>query len=157
YPETYHLFHGEPKERDEGNVEGYLGGGTYACAAPISRDDETHAAVFELDAPPLNLQTPNDAEVERQEERTVVTSDELDLEGGAVVRRVEEYNEQEARRVIPEQVYRSGYAFLRYSLPFFDEDTDEIAVEGVDTIRLNDGNAVIVYEGQAYEATKLDA
>ncbi|MFT4885731.1 MAG: hypothetical protein ACI8U4_003258, partial [Natronomonas sp.] len=45
------LFHSDAMACNEGRSAGYLGGGRYAYRVGYSRDEETQAALFDLDAP----------------------------------------------------------------------------------------------------------
>jgi len=85
-----------------------------------------------------------------------------------VVEKVNEYDEDEAERVIAahpywlrDRVY--GYRgttgprsdFLLYSVPFFDPAIDEVIVEDADVSGLDDGQ-VYVHDSQAYRLTRAD-
>ncbi|ELY90671.1 hypothetical protein C483_11441 [Natrialba hulunbeirensis JCM 10989] len=61
---TLDLYDGRPIDRDRSRTVGYLGGGRYAYSVGYSVDGETHAALFDLDAPPLAVEPEPDATVD---------------------------------------------------------------------------------------------
>jgi hypothetical protein len=146
----------EPREHDAPP----LGGGTYATI----KDD--FAAVFEVDAPPLEIKPPEDVSVERSD-GTVTVHTDFEHDADVVVERVDEYDEDEADRVIAQNVYwmerlnegnettEPRYDLLSYSVPFLDETVSEVVVEGAGGPSV-DERAVCVYDGRAYELTKRD-
>lgn len=148
------LVHGEEEEGVKDGVVRIdrLGGGTYAYSVGMRRDDETNAALFELEAPPAELVAPEDVSVDREGGEVVVTLEGSDYEEVVTVERTD----ADGKVVITEQMYRHPYRALRYSVPFFDEDTERVRVRGLSSFYIpnpEEDVGTYVYSGQAYEVT----
>jgi hypothetical protein len=146
------LLHKEADEdaRDGVRIVDRLGGGMYAYTVGMRRGEETNGAVFELDAPTVELDAPDDASVERDGARVTVTTGEARHDGKTTVERVD----GDGERVLTEHIYRRPYRTLLYSVPFFDDETDEVVVRGFSEFGLVDeGNGVYTYDGRTYEVT----
>lgn len=137
---------------------GHLGGGTYAFSAGFSRDNETHAALFELAAPPVEPALTGEATVTEEGTRTVVTMVEWDdgehpPDARLVVRPVDASPE---RRFVSEQLMRQPYAALRNAMAVADSGqevvvrTDEHRASRV--VGHDAESVAFEYEGTVYEA-----
>jgi hypothetical protein len=152
------VYHGEDGTDGEtdGRAVGHLGGGRYAYTSGFSVDGEPLTTVFEVDAPALDVEPPEDAVSERDGAILTVTSGSYTDGDGArfVVERVEEADEP----VVPEQLYNADEA-IRYALPYFDGDVERVRVEtddataGKAVVRpRNEDSRRFVYAGDAYRA-----
>lgn len=108
-----------------GAALGHLGGGLYALEAGYSRvqTSETYAAMVRFDAPDVQVEPTGDATVERRGERTVVTHPGWEGSGRPpdATMTVSRAPGMDARRLIPEQVYRRPYRALRDVVPHLSE------------------------------------
>ena len=152
--EQYRLraANGEALPCSDGKTTGYLGGGTYALEVGMSVESRTHAAVFDVDAPPVAFSPIEAVETEREGATVTATDDRWrnDRGRGVVdVTREAGADEGAARVVSPELAARRHY--FRNTLPLF--------ADGVETVRLrtSDGAAddaadigPISYRGNVY-------
>ena len=144
--------HGGYEDTDADTTVGYLGGGVYAYTSGVSSDDGRLAALFKIDAPDIQVEADDDAEVE-QGETTVKVTVPSDETSEFVVRRVE--GDVEARRIIPEQMYASGPGFvpnyegLRNAVPFFENGVEEAFVR-MDSHSVNLEEGVYEYNGMMF-------
>lgn len=143
---------GEALPCSDGKTTGYLGGGTFALEVGMSVESRTHAAVFEVDAPPVEFSPVDGVETERDGDTVTATDDRWREDSGrgvVEVTRAAADDEDAARVVSPELAARRHY--FRNALPLF--------ADGVATVRLrtSDGVAddaadvgVISYRGSTF-------
>lgn len=149
--DTCSFLHGEDNGEGEGITVDRLGGGTYVYSVDMSREDEVQAAAFDFDAPSVELDAPEDADVEQDDREVVVTLSGVEDEEPGYEVAVERVD-AEGERVIAEQLYRRSYEVLRYSVPFFDDETKEVVVRGTGTADpFENDESVFVYDGQSYK------
>lgn len=138
---------------DATRVVGPTGGGTYAYDMFVSFGDDIPAAVFEVEAPPIEVEPPKDASVEREGGRVVVTVG--DEPGSAFVVERADIDEVE---VVPSEALYGVEDSLRYAVPFFDDGVDEVRVEAdegtVEDALLSEDERVFEHGGTIYKATK---
>lgn len=120
---TLRAANGEALPCSDGQTVGFLGGGTYAFEAGMSASDRTQAAVFEVDAPPVEV-TPMDGLEVRSEDGVVVVTGprwaDADNRALVTVARAETADPL----LLPERVAREP-AF-RNTLPFFEEGVSQV-------------------------------
>ncbi|OIB55597.1 hypothetical protein [Natrialba sp. SSL1] len=156
---TLDLYDGRPIDRDRSRTVGYLGGGRYAYSVGYSADDETHAALFDLDASPLAVELESDAIVDdagngTAADRVVRLPNYEDARRPATltVTRVGSGSTPDAdastdtepqtgdastdtdtdtdAHLIPEQLPRRRFRSFRNTLPLFDDDgIDRVVLE----------------------------
>lgn len=137
---TLQCYHGDPVPCEGSRTVGYLGGGRYAYSVGYSRGEEIHAAMFDLEAPALDVALEADADVDDGWEETVVTlPNYADARKPATftVTRVDAKGED---RLIPEQLPRRPFRAFRNALPLF-SDEDRTALERV-RVRTDRGTAL---------------
>jgi len=159
---SLYVFHGEaenlppPRERG-GEVAEFLGGGTYA----VNPDGSGGlAALIEVDAPPLEVESREDVVVDRRGSTVVVTRSYvagLSSPPTFVVERAQD-TEGIDERLIPEQVMREP---LRNALPFFeDDDVDRVVVQtrtrNVEIALDNGDERRFVYDGDGYVVRRAE-
>lgn len=177
--EDQRLLDGALYSTDAGVHVGYLGGGTYAfypnCGGrvdePVPETTEegpydvdigelsqtAYAAAFTVDAPEIEVTTPEDATVERDGDRVRVTTP--DAEAAFEVTATEENGRE---LIAPEALYHHE-AGLRYALPQFSEDVEAVEVETDAYTRSralstpSDADVrTIEYEGETYEVRGIE-
>lgn len=122
---AFGLFGGESPAFPESEDVGHLGGGRYALRVGFSRErdgEDTpsgHAALLEVEAPPVDVVPTDDATVVGAEDGTVTVRSERHGDGRPATLTVARAS-GDADRVIPEQVLRERFRGLRNSLPYFD-------------------------------------
>jgi hypothetical protein len=138
---------------DATRVFGPMGGGTYAYDPNASFGGVRPAAVFEVEAPPIEVEPPEDASAERDGARVVVTVG--DETGSAFV--VERADMDDAE-VVPSEALYGVENSLRYAVPFFDDGVDGVRVEAdegtVEDALLSEDERVFEHGGTVYRATK---
>jgi hypothetical protein len=118
-------FHEHAIDLSEGHSVGYLGGGRYAFEVGIARDDRTHAARFDLDAPPAALEPTDGIDVTRDSARVRVRwprRGNEDLRATLTLTRTDDA----ATRLLTEQLMQPRNAALRNTLSFVTEDVDAV-------------------------------
>ncbi|WP_312909637.1 hypothetical protein [Natronosalvus caseinilyticus] len=124
---TLQCYHGDPVPCEGSRTVGHLGGGRYAYSVGYSLDEETHAAMFDLEAPDLDVGLEADADVEDGWEEAVVTLPNYADARKPATFTVTRVDAKAEDRLIPEQLPRRPFRAFRNALPlFFDEDRDGI-------------------------------
>ncbi|WP_232685787.1 hypothetical protein [Halobacterium zhouii] len=157
------VTHGDPDACSESGVDvqevgpspmevGYLGGGTYAYEVGMSVDDRTHAAVFDVDAPPVEIEAEDGVDATQEGDSVTVTSSRWNAGHGRRILTVTRVDSAD-RVVLPEVAARRPQ--FRNTLPFF--------AAGVTTVELRTSDGVARFrddqpqrfevQGQAYEAS----
>jgi hypothetical protein len=138
---------------DATRVVGPIGGGTYAYDMFVSFGDDIPAAVFEVEAPSIDVEPPEDASAERDGARVVVTVGD-ETESAFVVERAD----VDEAEVVPSEALYGVENSLRYAVPFFDDGVDEVRVEAdegtVEDGLLSEDERVFEHGGTVYRATK---
>jgi len=138
---------------DATRVFGPVGGGTYAYEPNASFGDVRPAAAFEVEAPPIEVEPPEDASAEREGGRVVVTAG--DETGSAFV--VERSDVDDAE-VVPSEALYGVENSLRYAVPFFDDGVEEVRVEAdkktVESAFPSESERVFEHRGTTYRAKK---
>ena len=152
-----HCYHGEPIRASGARIVGHLGGGRYAYEEDYSVDGETHAAMFDLDAPALSVGVEDDAVVHDEGEEIIVT-----LPNHEDARRPATFTvsrtEGTERRLIEEQLPRRPFRGFRNALALFEAGVEQVRVKtdrstALRPVDYDDGGTISVeYEGQAFEA-----
>jgi len=109
---------------DATRVFGPIGGGKYAYDPSVSFEDVRPAAVFEVEAPPIDVEPPEDASAEREGARVVVSVGD-ESESAFVVERAD----VDEGETIPSEALYGVENSLRYAVPFFEDDVEEVRVE----------------------------
>ena len=168
-PGRYHtsevrLSHGSADEEFDGVSVGHLGGGLYAYTDQVGPDDSWTAALVEVDAPSIeeeNVEPPEDATVETNGDRVVVTTEAWrekseDEREGFVATRADEA--AEAEHLIPEQLYNAHEGF-RYALSFFEEGVETVEVRSdhrlVDRTVDEDEERTVRYGDELYSVMRV--
>ncbi|MFP4189238.1 MAG: hypothetical protein ACLFR5_07540, partial [Halobacteriales archaeon] len=144
--------------RGDDFVLGPLGGGVYAHDPSVSIDGYHPAAAFEVDAPRLSVEPPEDASSTSSGDTVEVSAEGSDGEDtGFVVRRVE--GRDDATTVPREALYGVDEG-LRYAVPFFDDGVEEVRVQTdsrtVENIFFRtDGTRRFIYDGTVYLAERI--
>lgn len=132
-------------------VIGPLGGGKYAYDTDASVGKTRPAAVFRVEAPPVEVNPPEDASPETEGDRVVVTVDGKSEESFTV------HEDEGNDEVIPPEALYGVEESLRYALAFFDEDVSTVEVR---TDERNAEEAVsseermLKYRGSDYRVTR---
>lgn len=159
-----HCYHGEPIRAGGARAVGHLGGGRYAYEIGYSVGEETHAAMFDLDAPALSIDVDEDAVVHDEGEELVVTlPDHEDARRPATftVSRLGGVGADGSGvggRIIEEQLPRHPFRGFRNALPRFEAGVERVRVKTDRTTALrpvgyeDGGTTTVEYDGQAYEA-----
>jgi len=157
---SLHVFTGEPVPCEGAREVGFLGGGRYAYTVGFSRGDETHAAVFDLDAPSLEVPPENGLDVTREAgdgERIVVESPRYE-EARTPARFTVTRADSAADRLLPEQLPRHPNRAFRNTLPLFEPGVEAVELltdrgTALRSVEYEDGESRrVVYEGEAFEA-----
>ncbi|WP_081661660.1 hypothetical protein [Halopiger djelfimassiliensis] len=155
-----HLYHGEPIPVDGVRTVGHLGGGRYAYTVGYSLDDETHAAMLDLEAPTLSIAPESEASVEREGETIVVrlpNHDDARRPATFTVTRTDGADGD--KRLIEEQLSRRPFRAFRNTLPFFENGVTEVRLQtdrstALGPVGYDDGGTrTVTYGGTAFEAT----
>lgn len=154
------LFHDEPFSVSESQEIGFLGGGTYAYETGYALRDETHAAMFEIAAPAIDVEPPSD--VTTAEDGETITATHAGYEDGDHPVTVTLSREDDVgavdRTLIPEQLYRHPFIPYRTGIPLFDADVQRVDVRldrlesGWSTI-LGQDDISFEYTDEVYVAT----
>ncbi|RQG94107.1 hypothetical protein [Natrarchaeobius chitinivorans] len=158
------VYDGDPAERWGTRTVGHLGGGRYAYTVGYSADDETHAAAFDLEAPPLEVSVELDIAIDDEGETIVV-----ELPNYEEARRPATVTVSHAgsdgdfvdldQRLVPEQLPRRPFRALRNSLPLFENGVETVRVKtdrGTALRRFGyeeDETRTIAYDGDLFETT----
>jgi len=137
--------------REDDFVIGPVGGGKYAYDPDATVGETRPAAVFRVEAPPVDVIPPEDASAETDVDEVVVTADG-ETEESFVVRADEGHDEV----VAPEALYGVEES-LRYALPFFDEDVKTVEVRAdTRTVEeaLSSEERRLRYRGSDYRVTR---
>lgn len=131
---------------------GFLGGGTYAFEAGMSVGDRTHAAIFDVDAPPVKITPEDGVETSRDGGTVTATSPKWDAGHGRGVLTVTRADSAE-RVVLPEVAAR--HERFRNTLPFFEDGVTTVKLRTSDGVaRLRDDQpSRFAVHGQAYKAS----
>ena len=153
-----HCYHGDPIETTEARTVGHLGGGRYAFAVGYAVADETHAAMFDLEAPELSVGAEEDATVADEGDRIVV---ELPNYEGA--RRPATFTatrtDEAGERLLPEQLPRRPQRAFRNSLALFEPGVERVEVKTDRGTALRpfgyeeNETRPVEYRGEAFEVT----
>lgn len=159
-PQQLALFHGPGIECREKRVVDYLGGGTYAYESAYSVDEETHAAMFEVDAPPVAVDPEDAAEITDEGDRIVVElpgHTDARRPATATVTRADGSRPEET--LLPEQLPRRPMRVYRNSLPLFEAGVDTVQVETDRGTALGPlgyeetTERIVEYRGETYRVT----
>ena len=138
---------------DATRVFGPIGGGTYAYDPSVSFEGVRPAAVFEVEAPSIDVKPPEDASAEREGARIVVTVG--DRSGSVFV--VERADVDEAETIPSEALYGVENS-LRYAVPFFEDGVEEVRVEAdegtVEDAFPSEDERVFEHGGTVYRAAR---
>lgn len=122
------LFAGEPITCQGKRAVGHLGGGTYAFETGFSTGGETHAAMFDIEAPELVVEPEPEATIEETDDQIdVELPNHADARQPATIT-VTRTDEDPAGRLIPEQLPRRIYRPFRNALPLFDPGVETVQV-----------------------------
>jgi hypothetical protein len=151
----------------DGHTQGYLGGGEYAVVAGYGHPTDASAALVELVGDPVDIVPTDDARIERDGNRTVVTTDrhgdgDHPPDATVALTRADAADE----RLIAEQVMSDGGFSaqgrgLRNLLAAMTSDTERVVLRTDDHV----ADAAVGYDtrvrrfrvrGQAYEVSRPD-
>jgi hypothetical protein len=127
------VFHGKTATANDrtagGRDVGYLGGGLYAYTGGFDTESHKYAALFEFDAPELDVGIESAAEIIETGAETVV-----ELPNHAEARRPATFSVTETasdpeRQIITEQLPRRPFRGLRNSLPLFEDGVESVHVK----------------------------
>lgn len=158
---TLAAFEGKTVECDDARTVGHLGGGRYAFQIGIGRDERTHAALLDVEAPPATVEPTEGLTVER--DGGVVTVDwphREDEVPQATLTLTRAADADPDARLITEQVMQHRNVALRNTLAFWDADTERVELvtdrntvsRGARTGGYEDGSFAFRYEGITFEA-----
>lgn len=157
------LYHEKGVPCEDVRTVGHLGGGRYAYHVGYEHENETYAALLELDAPAVSPQPEDDITVERDGDELVVTmpewhDDEHPPQAEIVIERADGNPE---RRLIPEQLFRRSMDGYRNTLPLFDADIERITLRADRhvvgrTVGYDELETTVEYEGETYYAEGED-
>ncbi|RQH00796.1 hypothetical protein [Natrarchaeobius oligotrophus] len=158
------VYDGAPVQRRGTRTVGHLGGGRYAYTVGYSLDGETYAALFDLEAPPLeSIPLEADATVDDEGEPVVVElADYEDARRPATVtvtRTGSNDGVDVDDRILPEQLPRRPFRILRNSLPLFEDGLETVRVKtdrGTALWRFDyeaGETETIEYEGDLFDVT----
>jgi hypothetical protein len=153
---TLYAFGSERVRTEGGRAVGFLGGGRYAFEVGMSRDDRSHAAMFELVGEEAAVEPVAGAEASREGAAVTVDVPDPDHDPGPGTVRLTRTDSAD-RRLLAEQVMQRRFSVFRNGLPFFEPDVEEVVVETTE----NAARQVVGYDAdarrfefdcQAYEA-----
>jgi len=158
---TLAAFDGDTVPCDDANTVGHLGGGRYAFQVGVARDERTHAALLDVEAPPASVEPTEGLTVER--DGGVVTVDwprRKNEVSRATLTLARTPGVDPDARLITEQVMRDRNVGLRNTLAFLDEGTDWVELvadrntvsRGARTSGYENGSFRFRYEGTTFEA-----
>lgn len=140
---------GEALPCSDGHSVGYLGGGTYAFEAGMSVADRNHAAVFELDAPPVTVKPVDGVTSAREGDTVTVTGPAWDDGHGQGIVTVTTADSADDL-LVPELAARRPR--FRNTLPFFEGGVTTVKYRTSDTIARSAQNVGRVrFRGSVYE------
>jgi hypothetical protein len=157
-------FNGQAVPCDDAKSVGHLGGGTYAFETGFSRETEDEkvttpvpAAMFDLDAPPVEPRPDDDVTVERDGDTVTVTTPKWDDGDHPPNERIEVVpSDRGGRRIIPEQLFRRPYGVLRNVVPFFEDGVERVVLRtdahALWSVEHQSEHRYFTYDGQSYEA-----
>jgi hypothetical protein len=154
------LFDGHTLDCEGAYSVGHLGGGPYAFEVGIGREDVTHAALIDVEAPAVDIEPTDGLEVTRDGGTVDVAWPRRDDEVPRATLTLTRNAEADAR-LIPEQVMQQRNAALRNTLAFATPEVDRVVLvtdrntvsRGVRTRGYEDGSFRFEFDGVAYEAT----
>lgn len=157
------LFHGEPIDCQDGRGVGHLGGGRYAYRVGFSRDNETHAALVDLEAPDVDPKPDDDVEIERDGEAVTATmpvwgDDEHPPDAEIVFERTDA---EPDRRLVSEQLFRRPMRGYRNALPLFGEGVDRVVLHADrhvvgGTVGYEELERTVEYDGETFHVEGED-
>ena len=157
------VYHGDPVECEDDRGVGHLGGGRYAYHVDFARGDETHAALFEFDAPAVDPRPDEDVEVDRDADELVVTMPEWHDEDHPQRAELvfERAGGEPDRRLIPEQLFRWPMRGFRNALPAFEPDVERVVLRADrhvvgDTVGYEDLERRVAYRGETFRVEGED-
>ncbi|MFB6071542.1 MAG: hypothetical protein ABEJ88_01080 [Halobacterium sp.] len=154
YDYRFRFSNGESLPCSNGNAVGWLGGGTYAFKVGINVRDRTHAAVFELDAKPVEVTPTGGVEATRDGDTVTVTSPKWDAGHGRGEATVERAASAD-RVLVPESAARRDV--YRNTLPFFDAGVSTVVLRTSDSVARSAQDAgVLRYRGDAYSFSGVE-
>ncbi len=167
---TIRAFSGRAAPCDDGIDVGYLGGGRYAFRVALSRESDgesdddgegVHAALFDLDAPAIEVTPTDDVRAARDGERVVVTSPRHRAEGEhrrPATLTLTRTDADADERLVPEQVMRRRLRGLRNALAGVEAGvetvvlrTDERTAERA--VDYDADSRTVEFEGDTYRVT----
>ena len=125
------LFHGAPFTVPESREVGFLGGGTYAYETGYALGEESHAALIEVDAPAVDVESKPDISTEVDGETVVATHPSYG-EGDhptTVTVTVTEDVDTIHHALIPEQLYRGPFVPYRTAMAHVSSDVQSVHVK----------------------------
>lgn len=148
---------------------GYVGGGIYAFYCGIDHERTRLSALVEAEAPELEVEADEEAEVEHHDNHVKVS-----VAAEETAEAVVQLTEDDGQPVIAEQLYDSGggdepggglvpnLEVLRNAIPQFEGEVEEVRVEmtarSIEQLfehsAADEDHVVYEYEGQAYEVTR---
>ncbi|MDY7082657.1 MAG: hypothetical protein SXQ77_09690, partial [Halobacteria archaeon] len=132
---------------------GHLGGGRYAFKSDMHKPRENYAAVFDIDAPSIEVSPTQDVETKREgdEVKVVVGGEEDGNKRSIVVERADAADEL----FLPEKVMQNYV--LRNSLSFFEEGVERVVLETTGELPryayVEVRDASFEFQGEKYEVT----
>lgn len=145
---------------DGANSVGHLGGGRYAFEVGIGREDVTHAALLDVEAPEASIEPMEGLEVSRDRTAVRVEWSRRTDEVPPATMTLTRARDAEAR-LIAEQLMQDRNAALRNTVPFLEPALERVVLvtdrntvsRGARTGGYEDGSFRFSFDGQAYEAT----
>lgn len=159
------VYHGDATDCESRRAVGHLGGGRYAYHVGFARDGETHAALFDLDAPAVDPTPDDDVDVERDGEEILVTMPEWNDEEHPPQAKVTFERAAEGsgvdRRLIPEQLFRRPMRGFRNALSLFEEGIERVTLRADrhvvgTTVEYDDLQQRVAYEGTTFRVKGED-
>lgn len=160
--ETWSLvgFNGKTARCEGAWTVGHLGGGRYAFQIGIGRDDRTHAALLDVEAPPASLEATVDLDVTSDGSTVLVYSPRREDEVPRATLTLTRAESAETR-LITEQVMQHRNRALRNTLAFWGDSVDRVELvtdrntvsKSARTRGYEDGSFRFRYDGMAFEAT----
>lgn len=158
------LYHGNVLDCDDARSVDHLGGGRYAYRVGYSREEETHAALVDLDAPEVSPSVDDDVDIERDGDELVVTmpewnDDEHPPNAEIIFERAA--SAETDRRLIPEQLFRQPMRGYRNALPLFEESIERLTLRADRhvvgrTTGYDELETTVEYDGETFHVTGED-
>jgi hypothetical protein len=159
------LFNGDGIE---GNSYGdeqtfdFIGGGTYAAVVGFGHETGRSGALVELEGDQVDIQPTADAEAERDGSTVTVTTPRWrDEESESVRLRLTRADSAE-KTLVAEQVMLRRYLGLRNTLPYLDDDVDEVVLRTDESVAdsavgFDSSQSRYRFRGAAYELSVADS